>query len=49
MLETDGWQQARDQLGWLDAYQDSETFGDFLDAQQAQFSDVLGELGLLGD
>ncbi|MBB3331115.1 putative tricarboxylic transport membrane protein [Halomonas campaniensis] len=49
MLETDGWQQARDQLGWLDAYQDSEAFGDFLDAQQAQFSGVLGDLGLLGD
>ncbi len=47
MLETDGWQQARDQLGWLDAYQDSETFGVFLDEQKEQFSSVLGDLGLL--
>jgi putative tricarboxylic transport membrane protein len=47
MLETDGWQQARDQLGWLDAYQDSETFGAFLDEQKEQFSSVLSDLGLL--
>ncbi|OZT74178.1 Bug family tripartite tricarboxylate transporter substrate binding protein [Vreelandella boliviensis] len=47
MQETDGWQQARDQLGWIDAYQDSEEFGAFLDQQQEQFSDVLSELGLL--
>ncbi|SER49436.1 putative tricarboxylic transport membrane protein [Vreelandella subterranea] len=49
MLETDGWQEARDQLGWLDAYQDSEAFGAFLDDQQALFSNVLSELGLLGE
>jgi putative tricarboxylic transport membrane protein len=48
MLETDGWQQARDQLGWLDAYQDSEAFGTFLDEQKAEFSEVLTELGLIG-
>ncbi|MBF8221709.1 tripartite tricarboxylate transporter substrate binding protein [Halomonas sp. 328] len=48
MLETEGWQQARDQLGWLDAYQDGETFGAFLDAQREQFSEILGDLGLLG-
>ncbi|MGP9799202.1 Bug family tripartite tricarboxylate transporter substrate binding protein [Halomonas sp. 86] len=47
MLETDGWQEARDQLGWIDAYQNSEEFGVFLDEQQAQFSGVLSELGLL--
>ncbi|WP_447956624.1 Bug family tripartite tricarboxylate transporter substrate binding protein [Vreelandella sp. EE7] len=47
MLETDGWQEARDQLGWIDAYQDSDAFGDFLDAQQEQFSSVLSDLGLL--
>jgi putative tricarboxylic transport membrane protein len=48
MLETDGWQQARDQLGWIDAYQDSEEFGAFLDEQKEQFSEVLSELGLIG-
>ncbi len=47
MLETEGWQQARDQLGWIDAYQDSEAFGDFLDAQRDQFSEILDDLGLL--
>lgn len=49
MLETDGWQQARDQLGWIDAYQSSEEFGTFLDEQQEQFSTILGDLGLLGE
>lgn len=47
MLETDGWQQARDQLGWIDAYQDSEEFGAFLDEQKELFSSVLSDLGLL--
>lgn len=47
MLETDGWQEARDQLGWIDAYQNSEEFSVFLDEQQEQFSGVLSELGLL--
>ncbi|QJQ98638.1 tripartite tricarboxylate transporter substrate-binding protein [Halomonas sp. PGE1] len=48
MLETDGWAAARDQLGWIDAYQDSEEFGAFLDEQREQFSEVLTELGLIG-
>lgn len=47
MLETDGWQQARDQLGWIDAYQNSEEFGAFLDEQKELFSSVLSDLGLL--
>ncbi|WP_290797019.1 tripartite tricarboxylate transporter substrate-binding protein [Halomonas sp.] len=47
MLETDDWQEARDQLGWIDAYQSSEEFGDFLDAQKEEFSGVLTELGLI--
>ncbi|PCF96117.1 tripartite tricarboxylate transporter substrate binding protein [Vreelandella nigrificans] len=47
MLATDGWQQARDQLGWIDAYQDSEEFGAFLDEQKELFSSVLSDLGLL--
>lgn len=47
MLETDAWREASDQLSWIDAYQDSETFGAFLDEQQAQFSSVLTDLGLL--
>ncbi|MBE0464111.1 MULTISPECIES: Bug family tripartite tricarboxylate transporter substrate binding protein [Halomonadaceae] len=47
MLETDAWRQASDQLGWIDAYQNSEEFGVFLDEQQEQFSSVLSDLGLL--
>ncbi|HVL76741.1 MAG TPA: tripartite tricarboxylate transporter substrate binding protein [Noviherbaspirillum sp.] len=47
MLKTDGWAKARDQLGWIDAYQNSAEFGKFLDAQHAQFSSVLQDLGLL--
>lgn len=47
MLETDSWAQARDQLGWLDAYQNSTEFGAFLDSQLDQFSSVLGDLGLV--
>lgn len=49
MLETEGWQQARDQLGWLDAYQGNEEFGVFLDEQKELFGSVLSDLGLLGD
>ena len=47
MLETDAWREASDQLGWIDAYQNSEEFGAFLDEQQDQFSSVLTDLGLL--
>jgi putative tricarboxylic transport membrane protein len=47
MLETDGWADARDRLGWIDAYQNSEEFGDFLDAQADEFSGILKELGLV--
>lgn len=47
MLETDAWHDASEQLGWINAYQNSEEFGAFLDEQQEQFRDVLSELGLL--
>jgi putative tricarboxylic transport membrane protein len=47
MLETDSWDEATDQLGWLNAYQNSEEFGAFLDEQREQFGSVLGDLGLL--
>lgn len=47
MLETEGWVDARDQLGWLDAYQTSAEFGTFLDGQLDQFETVLSDLGLL--
>jgi len=46
MLKTTAWAQARDQLGWIDAYQTSAEFGAFLDAQHKQFSSVLADLGL---
>ncbi|RUR30301.1 tripartite tricarboxylate transporter substrate binding protein [Vreelandella andesensis] len=47
MLETDAWREASDQLGWIDAYQDSDAFATFLDEQQEQFSSVLTDLGLM--
>jgi len=46
MLKTQAWAQARDQLGWIDAYQTSTEFGAFLEAQNKQFSTVLADLGL---
>ena len=47
MMQTEGWAKARDQLGWIDAYQGSAEFGEFLDGQLEQFSGVLGDLGLI--
>ncbi|PSJ46344.1 tricarboxylic transporter [Zobellella endophytica] len=47
MMNSEGWQQARDQLAWTDAYLDSQQFGIFLDQQKKQFGRVLAELGLL--
>ena len=47
MMETDSWKEATERLGWIDAYQDSEEFGAFLDNQLTQFRGVLGDLGLL--
>ncbi len=47
MMETDSWAEATERLGWLDAYQGSEEFGEFLDEQLEQFRAVLGDLGLL--
>lgn len=47
MLKTPTWAQARDQLGWIDAYQNSAEFGAFLDEQHKQFSTVLSDLGLM--
>ncbi|MGM0832265.1 tripartite tricarboxylate transporter substrate binding protein [Halomonas qinghailakensis] len=47
MLETEAWREASDQLGWIDAYQDSDAFATFLDEQQEQFSSVLTDLGLM--
>ena len=47
MMETDDWKVATERLGWLDAYQSSEEFGEFLDSQSTQFRAVLSDLGLL--
>lgn len=47
MLQTEEWAKARDQLGWIDAYQVSAEFGEFLDGQLEQFSSVLSDLGLI--
>lgn len=47
MLQTESWASARDQLGWIDAYQNGAEFGAFLDAQNEQFSSVLKDIGLI--
>lgn len=47
MLKTEGWAKARDQLGWIDAYQDSAAFGTFLNGQSEEFSSVLKDMGLV--
>ena len=47
MMETDSWKEATARLGWLDAYQNSAEFGDFLDSQLEQFSTVLSDMGML--
>ncbi|SES07179.1 putative tricarboxylic transport membrane protein [Salipaludibacillus aurantiacus] len=47
MLETDTWDEHRENLGWINNYQDSEEFGDFLDEQFDLFEDVLTEIGLV--
>lgn len=47
MLQTESWASARDQLGWIDAYQNSAEFGAFLDGQNEQFSTVLKDIGLI--
>lgn len=47
MQETETWEEAREQLGWLNAYQDGASFGAFLDEQKAQFETILSDLGLL--
>lgn len=47
MMGTDSWKDAVARLGWLDAYQNSEDFGRFLDGQLDQFSSVLSDMGML--
>lgn len=47
MLETDSWQEQRDDLGWIDNYQTSDEFGEFLDEQFDLFEDVLTDIGLV--
>lgn len=47
MIETDTWKEISEQLGWLDAYQNSEEFGRFLDEQYEQFEGILSDIGLI--
>ncbi|WP_202077347.1 tripartite tricarboxylate transporter substrate binding protein [Caldalkalibacillus salinus] len=46
MQDTPEWEEARDQLGWTDAYLTSEEFEAFLDEQSALFEDILAEIGM---
>lgn len=47
MLETPEWAEARDQLGWTDAYMNGEEFGAFLDEQLSLFENILTEIDLV--
>jgi putative tricarboxylic transport membrane protein len=47
MQQTTEWAEARDQLAWSDAYQNSEEFGKFLDEQQVLFKTILSDIGLI--
>ncbi|MFC5713119.1 Bug family tripartite tricarboxylate transporter substrate binding protein [Thalassorhabdus alkalitolerans] len=47
MLETESWEETRESHGWIDAYQDSNEFGEFLDEQYEQFEDVLTDIGIV--
>ncbi|PSL42774.1 putative tricarboxylic transport membrane protein [Salsuginibacillus halophilus] len=46
MLETEAWEDVQDNQGWLNNYQDSEEFGEFLDDQYDLFENVLTEVGI---
>ncbi|SDN79606.1 tripartite tricarboxylate transporter substrate binding protein [Alkalicoccus daliensis] len=47
MLETESWQEQTEELGWIDNYQSSEEFEEFLDDQFDLFENVLSEVGLI--
>jgi putative tricarboxylic transport membrane protein len=47
MVNTDGWRAASEQLGWINTYQDSAAFRDFLADQDRQFREILLKLGML--
>lgn len=47
MVETDGWQEERENLGWEDSYMDSAEFGAFLDEVHEDSLEILNEVGLV--
>ncbi|WP_198510264.1 tripartite tricarboxylate transporter substrate binding protein [Bacillus solitudinis] len=47
MVETETWNEISEQLGWINAYQNSEEFGVFLDEQFEQFETILEDIGLV--
>ncbi|MDP3890997.1 tripartite tricarboxylate transporter substrate binding protein [Nocardioides sp.] len=46
LSETEAWQTEMEKYGWVDSFQGSEDFGTFLDEQQAEFEDILTDVGL---
>lgn len=46
LMETDEWKAEAEKLGWLDGYQDSEEFSQFLDDSVEEYAAVLEEVGL---
>ncbi|WGF88452.1 Bug family tripartite tricarboxylate transporter substrate binding protein [Marinivivus vitaminiproducens] len=47
MVKTDDWQAILDQRGWIDAYEDADGFGAFLDEQEALVDSSLRDLGMI--
>lgn len=47
MMETSTWEGQVENLGWINNYQNSEEFSEFLDEQFELFEDVLTEIGLV--
>ncbi|MDK1476793.1 tripartite tricarboxylate transporter substrate binding protein [Streptomyces sp. 549] len=46
MLKEDGWKAESKKLGWTDAYLGSKEFGEFLDEQNEEFTEILTDVGL---
>jgi putative tricarboxylic transport membrane protein len=49
MVETDEWAAARETNGWDDAYMDGPEFADFLTEVDAEYREILDEIGMLAD
>ncbi|QVQ54560.1 tripartite tricarboxylate transporter substrate binding protein [Spiractinospora alimapuensis] len=49
MVESDAWQEERENLGWEDSYMNSADFGAFLDEVHEDSLEILDEVGLVNE